>query len=513
MTVANERRTKTEAGVVMVWSAIFMLALLAFVGLALDVGNWYLQAAKLQRAVDAAALAGAAKMPDRDAAVTAAIAALAKNHYVAGPDVTITATPEPGNRVAVSVTTANVRTAFASWIVDHISLTRTARGEFRNPLAMGNPGNVLGSGTLAFSGNQYQSGNYWLAVNGYCTSAEDGDPLSSRYDGNKLNGLTKCDETPGLEKNPNYNWNGYDYLVSVPMGAGNMTLSVYDAGYADGLSGPNGLSPDNTGAQPNDPTAHITTSYTLYDTSNSPGPATDVLIAHVDFVSSSLPGCAVSDWCDVGPTLLPGHKYRLNVHTLQGEPNSWGVNAFSLMVHPLGSQESVSACDTRRNNLCPQIYAANALSMFVNFTPGSNEVELYLANVDVNYAGEKMIISLWDPGEGGESVRLLAPNNDPRPFKWQAVKDANGTLNGVASSLSVAGVGTSPGPNRTGEGRFNDRAVVIETVVPPAYETMLDANGSGWWKVDYNINAGSPPHDRTTWTARVQDQSPVRLIK
>ena len=51
--------------------AFLIIALLAAVGLAVDLGLMYVEKVRLGRAVDAAALAGAQELPDESAATTA----------------------------------------------------------------------------------------------------------------------------------------------------------------------------------------------------------------------------------------------------------------------------------------------------------------------------------------------------------------------------------------------------------------------------------------------------------
>ena len=62
----------------MIMTALLLVPLLAFAGLAVDVGGWYARGTQLQRAADAAALAGAALMPDFPAAQTEASPRLAR---------------------------------------------------------------------------------------------------------------------------------------------------------------------------------------------------------------------------------------------------------------------------------------------------------------------------------------------------------------------------------------------------------------------------------------------------
>jgi len=68
-----------QKGGVIVLFALSLITLCAFAGMALDVGNFYVHHARLQNAVDAACLAGAAVLPDTDKATAAAEDYLQRN--------------------------------------------------------------------------------------------------------------------------------------------------------------------------------------------------------------------------------------------------------------------------------------------------------------------------------------------------------------------------------------------------------------------------------------------------
>lgn len=82
---SNARLIKNQRGMVLVYIALLMVALCAFVALAVDVGYMYLAKGQLQNAADAAALAGAVRLPAeteaRDAAQSfAALNTAATDH-------------------------------------------------------------------------------------------------------------------------------------------------------------------------------------------------------------------------------------------------------------------------------------------------------------------------------------------------------------------------------------------------------------------------------------------------
>ena len=92
----STRRLKGESGYILIVTALLLVPLVVFTGFGVDLGSWYAQAAKQQRAVDAASLAGVVQLPNQSNAVQSGLASLKANGYPclnsAGPSPT---TPEP----------------------------------------------------------------------------------------------------------------------------------------------------------------------------------------------------------------------------------------------------------------------------------------------------------------------------------------------------------------------------------------------------------------------------------
>ncbi len=508
-------KKRAEDGVVLVWYVLCLSILLLMVGFAVDLGNWYLQAEKLQRAADAAALAGVANMPDEAKAIATATETLAKNQYVQTSAVTFTITPKAPNKLRVEVKDDYVKSYFISSALDHISIKRWANAEFRKPLPMGSPFNVIGTGNLSMTGAiATEKMNYWGAVNGWCAAKEDVDLYLSRFDANYGGGTANC---PFTVYNKDYRPLGYDYAVKIPASAnlGTVTIRAYDAGYAQGRTGPLGKSPDAFlgDLTKTDRTTQLTTYFTVFDTKETHNKDDDVVVASKTFDSASLPTCSVGNWCDLYSVVTTSQEktYRVHVHTKEGELMSWGANAYSLWVK--SSKLTNDTCDKRTLARCPQVHALDALSVYTNIAT-TTSISFYLADIDKSFAGRSLSVSLWDPGEGAYSVQLHAPNNTARTFKWSAVPNyADGSLNGVTDTLIVNGTGPQPYPTTRGTNKFNDRLVNMTTVVPVDYPNYIPPSGSTWWKVNYKVLSGSVPTDRTTWLARVDDTTAVHLTR
>src|SRR4051812_13701635 len=76
----RHRVPRQGSGLVMIWFSLFLVVLLITSSMVVDLGAWYVRAQQLQRAADAAALAGVVYMPDDFAsAQITAIKAAKKN--------------------------------------------------------------------------------------------------------------------------------------------------------------------------------------------------------------------------------------------------------------------------------------------------------------------------------------------------------------------------------------------------------------------------------------------------
>jgi len=73
---------QNKKGATLVLVALFMVVLLGFVGLVLDVGNLYMEKSHMQTAVDMAALAGANQLPDDGQATANAEKIITANNEV-----------------------------------------------------------------------------------------------------------------------------------------------------------------------------------------------------------------------------------------------------------------------------------------------------------------------------------------------------------------------------------------------------------------------------------------------
>ena len=98
------KRLRDERGQALILTVAFLTVLIGMAAAVLDLGAWYRQHRQLQLTADAAALAGAQKLPsDQSDAVALAVEYGQKNGGgIASGDVVITGTRDPGDTISVS---------------------------------------------------------------------------------------------------------------------------------------------------------------------------------------------------------------------------------------------------------------------------------------------------------------------------------------------------------------------------------------------------------------------------
>lgn len=206
----SARARRDEGGFVIAWFALLLIALLLFVGLALDVANWWYTAQKVQRAADNAAMAGVVFLPaEQTLAYNTARTNSSQNGYTNGVNAVVTPLQMPNpNRLQVTVET-EVTNFFASFAgINTTTITRRAIAEFLGPVPMGSPENKLANDPEAG-----YSPDYWMNMAGPNTHKRFGDrygPRTCSTDSDRCTGSV----LPGIQ-NDDFNQNGYSFAVAV----------------------------------------------------------------------------------------------------------------------------------------------------------------------------------------------------------------------------------------------------------------------------------------------------------
>src|ERR1700716_2349982 len=191
---------REQSGQTLVIVALMIVALLGFTGLVTDIAWYEVNLMRVQRAADAAALAGVVYLPGNAAgAQTAAQQEASKNGYADGLNgATVTATPEAlNNRIPGVTGVPPVRWCFPRLFgINQFSATRNARAEFVLPVPMGSPENYYGISRLCSNtacttvgdavtpANPLSSQGFWGAVITKGGDRGNGDLYSTYYNGN-----------------------------------------------------------------------------------------------------------------------------------------------------------------------------------------------------------------------------------------------------------------------------------------------------------------------------------------
>ncbi|MEY2404501.1 MAG: hypothetical protein QOD38_2052 [Acidimicrobiaceae bacterium] len=513
----RRRRAQGDDGFILATFGLFLVAMMIIAAFAIDVGGWYARAAQLQRGADAAALAGVVWMPDYTTASSVAQTAAAKNGFTNGSNnITVTVSTVIGNshELKVTITDGNAPRYFSQFVINNQTITKSATAEYVLPLPLGSPKNTFGSGDIQ-SGSGAE--NFWAAVNGYCAGRESGDKLLGGLDQSFINSAYTCS---GVTPTPAYKPEGYYYTIDVlPGSSGNLNVWLFDPAF-DGGRGDASL---QTGAT-------VTTTFTLFE----PGPYTlqvpsgGTQMQKVTYISGST--TYQNQWVNFwnGPAKVG--QYFVQVQTTQNEANSWGSNGFAIQAMlgsaspgngTTGSGSGVCTTisgQTGYSSTCPQVHGVEDISIFANLGGGSGSTAtFYLADVDPVYAGKTMTVTLFDTGEGAQSIQVLDPNGNPYAFTWTTpcqpatpniASPSTGCSGASATSLSVAGTGTQPWPNLSSTSLYNDRSMDLKIVLPSNYSAVYGTNS--WWKIRYTV--GSSATDRTTWSAKITG-NPVHLVQ
>ncbi|MGB7982307.1 MAG: TadE/TadG family type IV pilus assembly protein [Candidatus Nanopelagicales bacterium] len=234
-----------DEGVIAVTTALIAVILIVAVAFALDTGRWYVEGQRLQRTVDAAALAGAPYLPgDLAKARTEARQLIDRNGYDSSagavPDSNIVIGDRPSRlQVTMSNTIPNL---FATVIgINTQTLTRTATADYAAAAAMGSPCNVMGNEPPATAADDSVASeacpdepNFWQNVAGPDAPKGNGDRYTTRKCSSSSN--SNCDSASNnLDYSGGSGIIGQSYYVykitaksSVPM-----TIQLFDPMFVD----------------------------------------------------------------------------------------------------------------------------------------------------------------------------------------------------------------------------------------------------------------------------------------
>ncbi len=529
-----ERRRRRSSGQMLIVFVGAILVLLGIVAFVVDLSWYWANSLRVQRAADAAALAGVVYLPgDVASAVSTAKAAAAANGYTDGSGgVVVTPTQDNADDRRLDVTiSAPVGTFFMKVFgISTIPVAKKSKAEFILAVPMGSPQNyygvdvirkadgtstavpnATGSGTLSSQGN-------WGAIITKGGDHGNGDAYSPLLDGGS--------------SNPDYDSDGYPYEVVIPAGDSNGTVYLFDPTFC-------GVGSNTTGGYYGTGDhwiggtigAPVSTYFTLWNENNTP-----------------------FDWSDDTQVAASGTRFESQFQTDQGKTggvynfgtpqkvltdgavdcstdtvyhNKWwqfasglGAGTYRLQVSTTNSGNSSVNSGTNAENMwsieatasgatTPQVHGAGRMAAYNNLVSGTQL--FYLAQIDKVHAGKTLEIDLFDPGDvsGDAYIKILSPNgNSYNPAVFSFTTDGHCASNCSGTNktqIQTHGTGVSGSP-------YNDTWIKILIPLPSTYGsgglTPSGEPAAGWWKIQYDVAGGN---DTTTWRVLILG-NPVHLI-
>lgn len=487
---------KRESGAAMALVASMLVVLMGVAALSADVAWFYLNASRIQRSADAAALGGVVWLPNSagTANSTAADIAFRNGYDGADPDITVNSGVVPGqiNQLQVEIE-AIVPTFFGKVLgFDTMTISRTAIAEFIPPLRLGSPSNKFGNDPSCYSSNPNCAGNFWANIHGKQTDTVFGDAYSSF-----------CAEGEGSNDSCAQS-NAYrptGYLYGVVPGTTSFSVETLDMAFRNDSGGvPNGndwrtgdhnefcrgcpgpttvvrvYAPDPTPLELSDNAAPLCTA--TY--------APQAQIAPNDVPPYSDPSWVWDTACTINSSSAPNGIWVVQVVLSSADQNTSGLNRYSI-----------------RTNV-GNIFGLGDFSIFSNAS--GTVSNFYLAEVPDFYAGKTFVVELYDPGDSnaGGTISLIQPAGGVFPscamFVRGDVDDAWVSRGNLSPCQFPAQNNNDPNnPND-----YNGDWVKLEMGLPNP-----GSYSGGWWQVQYNFAGGV--RDTTTWRAYMLG-NPIHLI-
>jgi Flp pilus assembly protein TadG len=551
---SNRRRIRRdESGLALVWMSMFLMVLVGFAALAVDLGHAYLVQQRVQDAADASALAGTVYLPDDfDSAQTEALTIAAANGFtdgVNGVNVTVKQLKQP-TQLKVTIR-QNIPTWFARAIgFKTMTVRRSATGDYDQPVAMGSPSNTFGNQPDC-SPSPCSSGNatpqFWGNVAG---------PLSPKANGDRFQATqctTAADNCPAGGTNTDYNSDGYVYAVANANAGGKLTIDAFDPGFFNvgdfcdqGNIGGLFTATGDARYQPGATSQYCTgdqyftsgnvagvdnppwTSFRVYEPDATPftiADNTEVTTCRTDF-----PGYAITDLAAAyaaEPATGPIHTWFrkwVNICTINGAkkgsymvqvrtnmkadgtpaPEGGGHNRFAMRA---GINDSYSSNQV-------SIYGQGAMAIYAN-APGAS-TSFYLARVLPGSAGRHLTLTFFDTGDAGSpgTLQVLPPADSNvgatfsgcqyTPPPGNSIGPPYGTMTDTNADCSVSGVSTAAG--------WNGQIIQWDVPIPVNYTCSFNVQTGCWLSLKFTFPSGTSVNDTTTWAATL-DGNPVRIVE
>ncbi len=550
-----------EQGFVLVWTALLLVVILGFTAWSVDFSHGKRDGARLQKAADAAALAGAIFMPENlnGIAFSTAREVATKNGYTDGVNgATVAVAPgQQPNQLKVTIT-ERMPNDFGSAIgVSTSHVARSGTAEYQRPVSMGSPINQFGNdptiGAVSHGSTRYP--DFWTNVFGPSSKKENGDAIQAR-----LCSGAPADNCSG--SNSDFDPNGYFYGIDVRSSGSPLTVQAFDPEFAhvgnncgDDTGGsklklasqlpanfnpafavsdaatrynPAADSPYCTGDMyfPEGTKVVPWTVYKLRAPDLTPADPTDnPVICSIEFpgymgdlaaaLLQTAPQTGAPDvfvkyfrqWytlCTVNNPTIGTYFLQIETSTrIDGSPAPFGGGANRLALRAgLGGNFQTGSV---------RIFGSGRIGIYAN-SPAANTT-FYLARVLPGAQGRTLVLSFFDVGDadaaGALTVLPPSESNLGGAFAGCTYTAPPGNSTGPPWGAFQA---TSSGCRLTNVSKtnYNGQWIQVRIPIPSTYTCNYNDPLGCWLKINFAFPAAVS--DTTTWTAELTGD-PVRLIQ
>jgi hypothetical protein len=525
-----------DSGAAMMLVALSLFLLMGMAAFGTDLAWFYLNASRVQRTADAAALGGVVWLPNNESAAFSTAHSVATQNGYTHDSVSLDTQVLPervtGELNQLRVTVSDTVPTFFLKVFGFQEqvITRSAVAQYIPPLKLGSPSNKFGNDPSCYSSNTDCAGNFWANIHGTRTDTAYGDAYSSFCNTGNSNTCVQ---------NPSFRPTGYIYGID-PGGSNSVLLEQLDIIYHNDSGGVNNGDPHRTG----DHDAHLagafpgqTVTVNVYYPDPTPADISDNAI-YCSHTYAPLPQVNPDDdppfdyanrwlalgkgWAAVcgGPintTSAPNGIWPVQVVTNTGAAPGITFGSGLRITNTANTatsginQSGLNRYSLRTNT--GNLFAIGDFSIYNNVT--GSVTSFYLAEVPDFYRGKTFVIEMYDPAEfGGSGTGALQPI-DPTtglPFV-PAVNGGCRVYTTAANHPIVWNLKTSVPAGSTcqdtfGANAYNRRWVKFEIDLPVGYT----CGSACWWRMNYVYPGGATVNDTTTWRAFMLG-NPIHLLR
>jgi hypothetical protein len=485
---------QNDRGAALALVAASMVVLMGMAAFGTDLAWFYLNASRIQRAADAAALGGVIWLPGQPGtADSTAIDIALRNGYDASlVDVDVDPAVVAGEPNKLQVTVRDIVPTFFAKILgfDTMPISRTATAEFIPPLKLGSPDNQFGNSCDPDQPGCSGQSNFWANIHGKWTDTVMGDAYSSWCRGSSDN--------PSCTQNPSPPARSGGYLYGIESGS-SFTVQGNDLAFYN-TSGGNptgdGIRTGDRGCEDWGASTAASCGPTMYVALYAPDPTPLDISDNTLLCEATIPPL---------PQVPDAAGYGFTPPDGQGCWTQSGAGIYILQIRHIDPGATVNRAGLNRYSVrstTGNLFALGDFSIYNNF--GGSTTAFYLAEVPTYYHGKTFVVELYDPGESSAPGTLQVVGPDLTVFNDGECRiyDRNNPAQPWSLQQTIS-AGNSCQETVTPQ-EYNGRWLKFEMDLPPEY-----ACATCWWKMNYVYTSGV--NDTTTWRAYMIG-NPIHLV-